>query len=429
MFVHMRQYWANDKIQHYFQSIAADDVLILDLIAEKGSIAPQSDNFFKHDYIWCFLHNFGGGHGLSGNLKNIFDAISSHQKNSNWKGIGISMEGIHNNPILYDAVLSHSFDMYDDDNGGGPQQQQHDNNKMDALIKKYVSSRYGKQIFDANDNAILSIWMDFVSLFYQSSNGKWSVTRSLITKRPRNGLVPSELAEFEFGNDAFYAIPERQNEPKLVNGFQTSLVEYTLCREYAIWNDFMLFVSALPMEMIVSLHTLANDVAEVTRQFLSDLFQQVYILLMAAEGNDRGYRLKEIMLSLIDDTDAILSDFEYFRLDVWINNARKYGKDEEEMNYFELNARNLVTLWGPNGEINDYSAREWNGLMSNYYKKRWKIYFDGGDVNEYEKQWQYETIDDLIDVNPNNYAIIGDYRHFYEKLLQIHQKYKNLIQC
>merc|ERR1711920_673070 len=111
------------------------------------------------------------------------------------------------------------------------------------------------------------------------------------------------------------------------------------------------------------------------------------------------------MLDIIDGTDLILADFEYFRLDSWINNARRFGRDKQEKDYFELNARNLITRWGPNGEINDYSSREWNGLMSGYYKIRWKTFFDGGNVDTFEKNWQYDTIDvndRMISVNRNS---------------------------
>ena len=43
---------------------------------------------------------------------------------------------------------------------------------------------------------------------------------------------------------------------------------------------------------------------------------------------------------------------------------------------FLFSAKNQVTLWGPNGEINDYSAREWSGLVGDYYYGRWNLYFD-----------------------------------------------------
>ena len=29
--------------------------------------------------------------------------------------------------------------------------------------------------------------------------------------------------------------------------------------------------------------------------------------------------------------------------------------------HVEFNARNQITLWGPNGEINDYARKEWGG--------------------------------------------------------------------
>ena len=37
-----------------------------------------------------------------------------------------------------------------------------------------------------------------------------------------------------------------------------------------------------------------------------------------------------------------------------------------------MNAKRLITTWG--GSLNDYACRNWNGLMWNYYAKRWEIY-------------------------------------------------------
>ena len=33
------------------------------------------------------------------------------------------------------------------------------------------------------------------------------------------------------------------------------------------------------------------------------------------------------------------------------------------MDLYEYNARNQITLWGPNGEIDDYAAKNWAGLI------------------------------------------------------------------
>ena len=42
--------------------------------------------------------------------------------------------------------------------------------------------------------------------------------------------------------------------------------------------------------------------------------------------------------------------------------------------YYEKNARNLITTWG--GSLNDYASRSWAGLISDYYAKRWEVYIN-----------------------------------------------------
>lgn len=55
-------------------------------------------------------------------------------------------------------------------------------------------------------------------------------------------------------------------------------------------------------------------------------------------------------------------------------NARSLGDTDELKNYYEKNARNLITTWG--GSLNDYASRTWAGLLNDYYARRWEIYFD-----------------------------------------------------
>ena len=41
-------------------------------------------------------------------------------------------------------------------------------------------------------------------------------------------------------------------------------------------------------------------------------------------------------------------------------------------NYYERNARYLITLWG--GHLSDYASRAWGGLIGSYYGGRWRLY-------------------------------------------------------
>lgn len=41
---------------------------------------------------------------------------------------------------------------------------------------------------------------------------------------------------------------------------------------------------------------------------------------------------------------------------------------------YEWNARNQITLWGPRGEIRDYAAKQWAGVVTDYFKPRWELF-------------------------------------------------------
>ena len=40
----------------------------------------------------------------------------------------------------------------------------------------------------------------------------------------------------------------------------------------------------------------------------------------------------------------------------------------------EYNARNILTLWGPTGQIRDYARREYGGLVRDFYGKRYQAF-------------------------------------------------------
>ena len=56
-----------------------------------------------------------------------------------------------------------------------------------------------------------------------------------------------------------------------------------------------------------------------------------------------------------------------------IIDARSFGKTEAEKEYYEENARCILTVWGQKAtQLNDYANRGWGGLTYSYYRERWK---------------------------------------------------------
>ena len=69
---------------------------------------------------------------------------------------------------------------------------------------------------------------------------------------------------------------------------------------------------------------------------------------------------------------------------VWTHGAVEKAKEaadethtvEEMTKIFVYGAKNIVSIWGPHGEIDDYSSREWSKLIGEYYYGRWERYFN-----------------------------------------------------
>jgi len=104
--------------------------------------------------------------------------------------------------------------------------------------------------------------------------------------------------------------------------------------------------------------------------------------------------------------DHLLATDNYYLLGKWISDARALaGSNQTEADLYEFNARNQLTMWGPDGNINDYARKSWNGLYGDYYYNRWSMFmqdvitavasgkdFDQGAYNAkckvFEKDWQ-----------------------------------------
>ena len=60
-----------------------------------------------------------------------------------------------------------------------------------------------------------------------------------------------------------------------------------------------------------------------------------------------------------------------------IEAARAVGMSGAESDYYERNARNILTTWGDRDQsLNDYANRTWAGLVATYYKPRWELFCD-----------------------------------------------------
>ena len=119
------------------------------------------------------------------------------------------------------------------------------------------------------------------------------------------------------------------------------------------------------------------DLADVTRQSLQLLAISAYNNLVGGYNNKSLPQVKAAATKLNEiflDMDAVLSSNQYFLLGNWLNGAKSLATDAQESRLYEFNARNQITLWGPDANIEDYANKMWGGMVRNYYNPRWELF-------------------------------------------------------
>ena len=57
------------------------------------------------------------------------------------------------------------------------------------------------------------------------------------------------------------------------------------------------------------------------------------------------------MMFLYNGMEKVLGADAHFLLGRWVEDAKTWATSDAEAKWLEFNARNQVTLWGPNGEV------------------------------------------------------------------------------
>ena len=82
------------------------------------------------------------------------------------------------------------------------------------------------------------------------------------------------------------------------------------------------------------------------------------------------------MRHLYDMWEELLACHSSFSLKNWIDASRTWGDTPEEKDYYENCARVILTSWGGTGQLTDYANRQWSGLVNNYYRARWEMFWE-----------------------------------------------------
>ena len=124
--------------------------------------------------------------------------------------------------------------------------------------------------------------------------------------------------------------------------------------------------------------TYQYDLVNLFSQWMGNHFMDIRNdFTIAYKNRDLKEMERQVKLAnqLFDDVDTLLNTHPAFMLGPWIEEARAWGTTPEEKDYYERQARTLLTVWG-GPVLNDYANRMWGGLVKDYYARRWNLFFD-----------------------------------------------------
>lgn len=319
--------------KHIVKAVPKERLLLLDINSEK---TLSNKNLWGYPVVAGMLHNFGGKNAMQGKLKlhcsNRYLKLKSN--GANVVGTGMFMEGIEQNPVIYDLQLELLTSSKQIDGS--------------EWLDDYIRRRYGKY-----SETLRKAWDILLETCYSSSN---------------------DYQENEVGS----ALAAR---PQLMP-IRTGPCCYT-----KIYYDTKLFEKAVSLFKSVSDEFKESDgyqydLCDLVRQALSNRFytnQSDFADAYSRKDIEALKILSEKQLNLLQDMDRFLANRSEFSLSRWIEDSHRLAGDEQEKKYFDFNARTLITLWGDvYGEnmLYDYSWREWSGLIGEFYFVRWKMFYD-----------------------------------------------------
>ncbi|MBQ0164328.1 MAG: alpha-N-acetylglucosaminidase [Bacteroidales bacterium] len=321
-------------------------LIVLDLFSDGKPCFDTYRGYAPQEAIYCTIPNFGGRTGMMGRLATVAKGYFTYKKKyAGVRGIGAAPEAIESVPVCYDLLFELPWLTAAPDVAG--------------WVADYALSRYGQENADAAR--------------------AWDILRT--TALNETGGVQGPHETVMCGRPALTM--------NAVSSWGSSKVFYNQQKFTGAAFDMMHAAATIGTSGHAGAINMSYDLTDVVRQTLSDYAQSLLAAIQTA-GADLNSPLfqarKDLFLRLILDTDRLLGTNRLFRLGNWTETARRAAAEVEgattaTADWLELdNARTLITTWGDRTAcewgLRDYSYRQWQGLLRDYYYPRWNYYFN-----------------------------------------------------
>ena len=316
---------------------------LIEALVPQMNIFDKDGSTFEREWgefpwVWCEVLNFGGKHGLHGNLK-TFARLGRAAKGKGaktFRGYGALSEGFFTNPVCYD------------------------------LFEHMMMQSAGSELTDAELAAWLDNWVD----------NRYELTKS----NSQLSTLNSQLHQaWRILADTVYACPRDHGGP----------FENLMCAKPAWdvkrasswapkagpWYNNAKLKEALDLMSAAAAEckspNLALDVYDVRRQVSANRFRELLPALKAGDAAARK-ECEEMFASICNGADNIASVPPEFRLATYEERARKRAGERGVRAW-----RRMITSWSDDAKygrssLAEYAEREYAELMRDYYIPRWR---------------------------------------------------------
>lgn len=343
-FNYQREFWTPERVLAYFDGVPDDRMIALELQGEswQGTGWPIHDGWYGKPWIWSIISNFGDQVSMFGDLTGIaknFERAISNSAKGNLSGIGLMMEGLDYNPVIYEYIATLIWEDEPID--------------LDHWKKKFLKWRYGSINHDAAE-----AWLHLVDHYYTRAQ---PFERNLINERPR--LIEEDIWPAQPSVKAAWSLLRASGALESVDAYQFDLV---------------------------------NLFRQVFGRYAGHLLHE--ITMCYRENNSVCFDAAvNQFVSLAEQLEHLLATREEFLFGKWIDDSRKCAVSVQEEHLYEWNARAIITTWGGR-QLYGYALKDWAGMYSGYYLPRWEKFFEAlrADLSGEEKLNQERYIEDII---------------------------------
>jgi len=348
------------------QAVPAGKMTLVDYVCEERELYRETSNCYGAPFLWSYVGNYGGNTYFRAPLADVSGKVAQALAVENCAGVASAPEGMDCNPGMYEMLFEQPW---------------HPQGALDdkTWIAEYATWRAGR-----NDPQVVKAWEILRSQLLNGGPRGHHDRGSALTKTP-----PSD-AKLPPPPKTALAADVRGRPPELQRGLVAAIDALLAAAPESQQADGYRFDLVNWVRQALAYHT--DTVLERIKQ--------------ARKYNDQPElaRQTRVMLDILRDMDELAGTRHEFLLGRWIQDARAWGANAAEADYYEHNARQIITAWG--GKLRDYARREWNGLLRDYYLPRWEIWAEQNAPEALDNRRVDGQKTDFAMRRDGNYAVV-----------------------